>query len=252
MMSLRPGPPRRRRSRSPPPMAGNIDRYVPRSPQPRRSRSPSRFDPYAHHPPGVLSLQGMKSGAIDRYVPAPGNLSTNAIMFDPHKLDYQVAFNYFSDWYHQEHPGEPGASRKEEVRQKYEDYKEELVARLARGFVSSHKNDEWFKERYVAGEKEGVKEKIMEFRKGAWKRWQVLFENGGFDGIDRESGNNAVKQEPGVEPGEEVEEVNRVEDDGLKPVLLIKTISPTVSRKQLEEVCIPQSSFSTFASDNEC
>lgn len=128
------------------------------------------------------------------------------------------------------------------MRQKYEDYKEELVARLARGFVSSHKNDEWFKERYVAGEKEGVKVKIVEFRKGAWKRWQVLFDNGSLDGIDRESGNNTAKQgeNTAAEPGEEVEEVNRVEDDGLKPVLLIKTISPTVSRKQLEEVCIPE------------
>lgn len=202
----------------------------------------------------MLALQGTKPGTIDRYVPPGGNLAANPIMFDPHKLDYQVAFNYFSDWYHQEHPSEPGSSRKEEVRQKYEDYKEELVARLARGFVSSHKNDEWFKERYVTGEKEGVKEKIVEFRKGAWKRWQVLFENGGLDGIDRESGNNAPKQgeNSGAEPGEEVEEVNRVEDDGLKPVLLIKTISPTVSRKQLEEVCIPQTPSQLPKRGREC
>lgn len=185
-------------------------------------------------------LPGAKPGTIDRYVP-PQNIPANPMLFDPHKLDYQVAFNYFSDWYHQEHPGEPGSNRKEEVRQKYEDYKEELIARLARSFVSSHKNDEWFKERYVAGEKEPVKEKIVNYRKGAWKRWNVLFEGGALDGIDRESGNNTAKlgDISGAEPGEEVEEVNRgIEDDGLKPVLLIKTISPTVSRKQLEEVCI--------------
>ncbi|KAH0608273.1 uncharacterized protein H6S33_002325 [Morchella sextelata] len=254
-----PVPPRnRRRSRSPPPMlTGNIDRYVPRSPQPRRSRSPSRprFDPYPHHPPGMPPIPGTKPGTIDRYVP-PQSIAANPMLFDPHKLDYQVAFNYFSDWYHQENPSEPGSNRKEEVKQKYEEYKEELQARLARSFVSSHKNDEWFKERYVAGEKETVKEKIIAYRKGAWRRWNVLFENGALDGIDRESGNHASKQgdNSGADPGEEIEEVNRgIEDDGLKPVLLIKTISPTVSRKQLEELSannLPNFQFVSLSDPN--
>ena len=161
--------------------------------------------------------------------------------FDPHRLDYQVTFNYFSDWYHQENPGGTGPNMKEEVKQKYDEYKDELTARLAKLFVTTHKNDEWFKERYVAGEKEVTKAKIVEYRRGAFERWRVQMRGGTLDNIDRETGTGTApkSEDNALEPGEEVEEINRtLEDGGLKPVLLIKTISPTVSRAQLEEVNI--------------
>jgi hypothetical protein len=161
------------------------------------------------------------------------------MFFDPHRLDYQVTFNYFSDWYHQEHPGESGPNMKEEVKQKYDEYKDELTARLAKLFVTTHKNDEWFKERYVLGEKEVTKAKIIEYRRGAFERWRAQICGGALDNIDRETGSGAAarSEENVAEPGEETEETGRsVEDGGLKPVLLIKTISPTVSRAQLEEV----------------
>ncbi|KAG0131291.1 hypothetical protein HOY82DRAFT_503454 [Tuber indicum] len=228
-------PPRRSRS---PPVGGNIDRYVPRSPQPRRSRSPSRsrFE-YAQHGVPQLPMVG-KPGAIDRYVP-PHNGTAPPMYFDPHRLDYQVTFNYFSDWYHQENPGGTGPNMKEEVKQKYDEYKDELTARLAKLFVTTHKNDEWFKERYVPGEKEVTKAKIVDYRRGAFERWRAQMQSGALDNIDRETGTGTApkSEDTGLEPGEEIEEINRtVEDGGLKPVLLIKTISPTVSRAQLEEL----------------
>jgi hypothetical protein len=185
----------------------------------------------------TLPLVG-KPGAIDRYVP-PHNSGPPPVFFDPHRLDYQVTFNYFSDWYYQEHPGESGPNMKEEVKRKYEDYKDELTARLAKLFVNSHKNDEWFKERYVPGEKEITKAKIIEYRRGAFERWRAQMRSGVLDNIDREIGlgASARSEDNAAEPGEEIEETSRnLEDAGLKPVLLIKTISPTVSRAQLEEV----------------
>ena len=61
---------------------------------------------------------------------------------------------------------------------------------------------------------------------------------GAFDSVDRETKFPGTKLENGADAGDIMEEINRgVDDGGLRPVLLIKTISPTVSRVQLEQVC---------------
>ncbi|KAL7276376.1 hypothetical protein RUND412_000644 [Rhizina undulata] len=244
--------PPRRRSRSPL-VGGNIDRYVPRSPPLRRSRSPSRprFDLYPHPP--ALPLQPAKAGTIDRYVPQ--NNGAPQILADPHKLEYQVTYNYFSDWYHQEFGSE--GVKKEDVKQKYDEYREDLSARTARSFVAAHKNDEWFKERYVPGEKEIAKAKIAAFRRASWAKWKSLMTKGALDCVDRESkvlAGRASGEDANEGTGEEVEEVNRgVDDGGLRPVLLIKTISPTVSRVQLEELAstnVPNFNFISLSDPN--
>jgi hypothetical protein len=177
---------------------------------------------------------------IDRYVP-PGGPGGPAIstLPDPHKLDYSVTYTYFSDWYHQEHSKERERESitKDEVQSAYDKYKDELNGRLAKLFVTAHKNDEWFKERYMPGEREVTKAKIVEFRQGQWQKWKAQLDSGSFDDVDRES---QIPSGIRIENGgadDVVEDVNRgVDDGGLKPVLLIKTISPTVSRVQLEEV----------------
>lgn len=155
------------------------------------------------------------------------------MLTDPHKLDYSVTYTYFSEWYYQENGKlrDKESITKDEVQSAYDRYKDDLNARLAKIFVMAHKNDEWFKERYMPGEKEVTKSKIVEYRRGLWQKWKVQLESGAFDDVDRET--LGVK----VEGGDDVvEEVNRgVDDGGLKPVLLIKTISPTVSRVQLEK-----------------
>ncbi|TGZ80079.1 hypothetical protein EX30DRAFT_68890 [Ascodesmis nigricans] len=243
-----PLPGRRRRSRSPGSMGGNIDRYVPGgSPSGRRrSRSPQRgpYDTPGRYAP---HQQGQNSGGrIDRYVPGgmipgigPGGIMVPSLssMPDPHKLDHSVTYTYFSDWYHQEHgktrPGE--TITKDEVQVAFDRYKEELSGRLARIFVAAHKNDEWFKERYLPGEKEISKGKVNAFRREQWRKWRYLLEHGAFDNVDRET--KVQSQRGDADGADVVEEINRgVDDGGLRPVLLIKTISPTVSRKQLEEL----------------
>jgi len=159
------------------------------------------------------------------------------MLTDPHKLDYSVTYTYFSEWYCQENGKlrDKESIMKDEVQSAYDRYKDDLNARLAKIFVMAHKNDEWFKERYMPGEKGVTKSKIVEYRRGLWARWKAQLEVGAFDDVDRET--------PGVkvEGGDDfVGEVNRgVDDGGLKPVLLIKTISPTVSRVQLEKVGNP-------------
>lgn len=134
----------------------------------------------------------------------------------------------------------------------FDRYKEELTGRLAKIFVSAHKNDEWFKERYLPGEKEITKAKITAFRREQWNKWNFLLESGAFDNVDRETKLQAQKIENG-DSGDVVEEINRgVDDGGLKPVLLIKTISPTVSRKQLEEVSDSESPWLLQTLTNCC
>lgn len=257
---------RRRRSRSPPAgvgsgMGGNIDRYVPGgSPRPRRSRSPppgrggpGRYDgpaPYGQH-----NRQNHNIGNnIDRYIPSgmmgvgmmPGLAGMpNQLLQDPHKLDYAVTYTYFSEWYYQENgkARERETIPKDEVQAAFDRYKEELNGRLAKQFVAQHKNDEWFKERYLPGEKEITKTKVVAFRREQWKKWRILLETGAFDEVDRETKIVGTNVRDGMDSGDVVEEINRgCDDGGLRPVLLIKTISPTVSRKQLEEVRVFRSS----------
>lgn len=224
---------RRRRSRSPP--TSSIDRYVPGgSPRPRRSRSPQRprYEGYPHPPPTS------NVSRIDRYVPGGGASATAPPLLDPRKLDYSVTYSYFSEWYHQVNGKDKETISKDEVQSHYDSYKDDLNARLARLFVAAHKGDEWFKERYMVGEKEATKAKIIQYRRELWHKWKALLDLGAFDAVDRETKMpNAKPESNGDNTSDVVEEVNRgVDDGGLKPVLLIKTISPTVSRLQLEEV----------------
>lgn len=223
-------PRRARRSRSPQP-PGNIDRYVPGSPR-RRSRSPSRRFDLHSYPPNRNLLGG--PGSIDRYVPQ-GGLSAPpiALLPDPHKLEYLVTYTYFSEWYYQENGHRDKESvTKDEVQSAYDRYKDILNARLAKIFVMAHKGDEWFKERYLPGQRELTKAKIVNYRRGLWYKWKAQMDAGAFDEVDREA--QAIKGEAGEDT---IDEVNRgIDDGGLRPVLLIKTISPTVSRVQLEEV----------------
>jgi hypothetical protein len=161
----------------------------------------------------------------------------SASLLDPHKLDYSVTYSYFSEWYHQENSKDRDRESitKDEVQSAYDRYRDDLNARLAKIFVAAHKNDEWFKERYLPGEREKTKAKIVAYRKELWHKWKAQLEAGAFDDVDREA--STIKENGGDDA---VEDVNRgVDDGGLKPVLLIKTISPTVSRKQLEEVGPP-------------
>ena len=185
---------RPQRSRSPPPDR-NIDRYVP-DPNRRDERPPrDRGDRDMYAPPGGTFYP--KPGTIDRYVPngSPA-FPSQPLLQDPHKLDHQVTFAYFSDWIHQQ-PSSPSANRspgggpppvisKEEVKMKYDAYREEFNTRMAKVFVLQHMNEEWFKEKYLQGEKEVVRQKIVAFRQSRFTGFIEALEEGRLDGIDRE------------------------------------------------------------------
>ncbi|KAK0734019.1 hypothetical protein B0T26DRAFT_632796 [Lasiosphaeria miniovina] len=267
------GPDRsRRRSRSP--LA--VDRYEPRA----RAR-----DEYA----GTRDREdrprriGSPPANIDRYVPgqesAPAQPLTNPIP-DPIRLSYQVGFSYFGEWWRanekikeekeRQRTGrrrEPDRVRgqreileerdkeKARIQAAYDSYKEDLQGKMAQTFVKQHKEEQWFRERYVPEIRDGFKAKLNEFRRGAYTQWEQDLESGTFDefsleGIPKSESNGAggiVEKEEGeataanevLGVGDLVPTNNAdIRDENLfQPTLLIKTIAPSVSRHNLEAFC---------------
>lgn len=272
----------RRRSRSPAP----LDRYEPRA----RTRDdyPTRDlrDPRDNRDtrdPRDRDDQSRRIRSppanIDRYVPgqdvAPIQPLANPIP-DPIKLPYQVGFSYYGEWWRANEKikeekerlrtgrrHEPERVRGPEEREKekakiqaaYDAYKEELQAKMAQTFVRQHKDEQWFRERYVPEIRDGFRKQLNEFRRGAYTQWEQDLETGTFDefsleGIPKSESNGAggvVEKEEGeataanevLGVGDLVPANNAdIRDENLfQPTLLIKTIAPSVSRQNLEAFC---------------
>lgn len=137
----------------------------------------------------------------------------------------------------------------------YDNYKEELQARMAKTFVMVHKSQEWFKERYYPEIHDPLRAKLVNFRRGTLAQWQNDLNNGLFDdftleGIYKSESNGAG----GVLEREEGETVAAAEvlgvgdlvpsrggdlrdESAMQPALLIKTLAPMVSREKIEDFC---------------
>lgn len=114
---------------------------------------------------------------------------------DPNKFDFVVPFAYFSEWIYQqvklglvsnlsaEHK-KTGQIPKEDIQERYDAYKDATNARLKKDFVNSHMNEQWFREKYYPGEREVVRQKIVEYRKTRWPEWKKNLDSGAFDNID--------------------------------------------------------------------
>ncbi|PSS03611.1 hypothetical protein BD289DRAFT_457773 [Coniella lustricola] len=269
---------RRNRSRSP----VNVDRY-----EPRRTR-----DDYPPRERGDRVDRDDRRGRIpsppaniDRYVPGQQDIApppqplTNPIPH-PMSLNYQVGFSYFGEWWRtnekikeekerqrtgrRKDPERSRAPREiQEEREKekakiqlaYDSYKEDLQAKMAKTFVSQHKDEQWFRERYVPDVREQIRAQLNEFRRGQYTQWEGDLESGIFDeftleGIPKSESNGAggvvEKEEGEATAANEVLGVGDlvpaftgdIRDENLfQPTLLIKTIAPSVSRQNLEAFC---------------
>ncbi|RPA82808.1 hypothetical protein BJ508DRAFT_207943, partial [Ascobolus immersus RN42] len=174
-------------------------------------------------------------------------------MVDPLKWEHVVPFTYYSEWVHQQFrqgtlgplPGDTKKPTtpptKDEVQARYDHYKEVATAKMKRDFVHAHSGEQWFREKYFPGEREIVRQKIVEYRKPRWEEWKSHLERGAFDNLNTDG-----KKKEDVQDGDDGEDAvvpaaldAEFRDEAIyKPTLLIKTISPTVSRNQLEEVCL--------------
>ncbi|RDA83781.1 hypothetical protein CP532_5180 [Ophiocordyceps camponoti-leonardi (nom. inval.)] len=256
----------RRRSRSPP----AVDRYEPRNRREDRDRDNRRR---IASPPAN----------IDRYVPgqdnAPAAIVVNPLT-DPARLSYQVGFSYFGEWWRlnekmkeekervrtgrRREPERNRSSRevqeerereKAKIQAAYDVYKEEMQAKMARAFVTEHKKEQWFRERYIPEVRNEMRAKLNEIRRGAYSQWEQDLESGTFDqfsleGIPKSESNGAggvVEREEGeATASNEILGVGDLipangadirDENQFQPTLLIKTIAPHVSRRNLEAFC---------------
>lgn len=199
---------------------------------------------------------------------------------NPLTLDYQVGFNWFAEWWRTEQlikedkeraklggrrpsdrvKGEREAREDREkerglIQAAYDAYKADFQVKMARTFVQRHRNEEWFKERYVAEIRDPFRKRLMEFRAGSYERWAQDLESGLFDeftleGIYKSESDGAggvVEKEEGetTAVGETLGVLDLLPTRGgdlrdealLQPALLIKTLAPNVSREKIEEFC---------------
>lgn len=220
---------------------------------------------------------------IDRYIPGQDSgkriIPTNPLP-NPMSLDIQVGFTWFAEWWRSEqnikeekerakhggrHPADRVKGEKEarEDRDKeknliqaaYDNYKAELQVKMSRTFVKQHRNEEWFKERYVAEVRDPLRRHLMEFRRGVYDQWERDVDSGYFDeftleGIYKSESDGAggvIEKEEGeaTAVGETLSVLDllpargaELRDDALsQPALLIKTLAPNVSRVKIEEFC---------------
>ncbi|KAL6231260.1 hypothetical protein BDW75DRAFT_233747 [Aspergillus navahoensis] len=261
-----------------------IDRYEP------SDRRASRDDYYSasrehtareredrRRPPSPMAAN------IDRYVPGQDagkrSIPSNPLP-NPLNLDFQVGFNWFAEWWRAEqsikedkerakHGGRRPSDRvkgerearedrdreRAQIQAAYDTYKVDLQVKMARTFVQQHKNDEWFKERYIPEIRDPLRRKIMEFRVDAYQQWERDLEGGLFDdftleGIYKSESDGAggvIEKEEGetTAVGETLGVLDLLparggdlRDEALsQPALLIKTLAPNVSRQKIEEFC---------------
>lgn len=193
-------------------------------------------------------------------------------------LNYQVGFSYFGEWWRTNEkikdekerqrtgrrrdsdrprgtPQEEREKEKARIQAAYDTYKEELQGKMAKTFVSQHKDEQWFRERYVPDVRDPIRAQLNDFRRGLYTQWEQDLESGTFDeftleGIPKSESNGAggivEKEEGEATAANEVLGVgdlvpassSDIRDENLfQPTLLIKTIAPSVSRQNLEAFC---------------
>ncbi|TLD26932.1 hypothetical protein PspLS_04825 [Pyricularia sp. CBS 133598] len=264
-------PRRSNRSRSPPP----VDRYEP------RTRGRDDYGGARERDRDDRRRVTSPPANIDRYVPGQSSaestmpaLASNPIP-DPLKLNYQVGFSYFGEWWRAQEkikdekerqrtgrrrePERPRGpedreNEKAKIQAAYDKYKEELQSKMAQTFVRQHKDEQWFRERYVPEVRDQFRMQLNEFRRGAYSQWEQDMESGTFDefgleGVSKSDNNGqggVAEKEEGEATANEFLGVgdlvpvsgSEVRDEALhQPTLLIKTIAPSVSRQNLEAFC---------------
>lgn len=199
---------------------------------------------------------------------------------NPLLMDTQAGFSYFAEWWRNEqqikedkdrarHGGRRPSDRlrgenesrqdrekeRAKIQESYDQYKQDFQVKAARTFVQQHKDEEWFKERYVPEMRDAIRKRLMEFREGAFEQWKTDMDSGIFDeftleGIYKQDSDGAggmIEKEEGEAVGGAetlgVQDLVPAKGGDLKdeamnqPALLIKTLAPNVGRDRIEEFC---------------
>ncbi|KAK7206869.1 hypothetical protein BZA70DRAFT_288316 [Myxozyma melibiosi] len=162
--------------------SSHIDRY---SSGPRRDNRDSRdYDSRDRRDSDYSSRGSYRSRDDAKSAPSEyaGSSSTSSGKYqDPYKLTFQVPFTQFCEWVKQNLPVEDNLPTTDELYSKYDKYKLDLYARIARGFVVQHINDVWFKERYVPEIADPIKGSLVDYRKKLYDDFFEDLESGKYD-----------------------------------------------------------------------
>lgn len=263
----------RRRSRSP----RNIDRYQPDHRAARDEYRPRRdYDELPRRRRSSPERPDRNADrTIDRYVPDQTMWNLSNPLPDPMKLDIQVGFTWFAEWWRTERrikeekerrqaqtsgrprprvdPVADRESEKSRIQAAYDQYKEDLQKAQAQTFVRLHKDEDWFRERYIPEMRDAFRAKLADFRKGLYAQFEIDLAEGVFDDFTLEGIPKAETDGQGgvleKEEGEATAVAEILQTGDLvaspggdlrdpmasQPTLLLKTIAPTVSREKLEE-----------------
>lgn len=270
----------RARSRSP----AMIDRYEPSDRRVSREDYHTTSREHAQRERDDRRRPPSPTGAnIDRYVPGQDAgqrpIPSNPLP-SPLTLDFQVGFNWFAEWWRAEqaikeekerakHGGRRPSDRvkgerearedrekeRAQIQAAYDTYKVDFQIKMSRTFVHQHRGEEWFKERYVPDVRDPLRQRFMEFRRGAYEQWvhdvsSGLFDDFTLEGIYKSESDGAggvIEKEEGetTAVGETLSVLDLLparggdlRDEALsQPALLIKTLAPNVSRDKIEEFC---------------
>jgi hypothetical protein len=120
------------------------------------------------------------------------------------KLDFQVGFTWFAEWWRTEQrikdekeraktgrqpprvkgereTREDREAERPKIQAAYDSYKENLQKNQAQQFVRLHKGEDWFRERYVPEVKNVFRGRLMEYRRGLFSQWESDLTTGNFD-----------------------------------------------------------------------
>ncbi|QSL65710.1 hypothetical protein MERGE_003023 [Pneumocystis wakefieldiae] len=149
---------------------------------------------------------------------------------DPYTSNYLVPFTIFNEWYKSTNTSMDIEDN--EMYQKYEAYKQDLYARLAKPFVYKHMDEPWFREKYQPDSRSPIYKKILETKKAARIVFLQCLRERAFDKFTMDD-DDGPESERGSVPIENVIHIFEESfDDNLKTnkeVLSIKNITPNVS-----------------------
>ena len=191
---------------------------------------------------------------------------------DPLYEASQIGFTYFAEWWKSEQevkdakeyqrtgrrPEPPRETRDEQrarIQTAYDDYKLAHNARMAKIFVATHKQDNWFRERYDPEVRAPLRRQLAEYRRSLHDIWERDMDAGNLDELNMEgsykgesngAGGHTEKEEGETSGAAEVLAVSDLlpakgadlkDPAAALPTLLIKTITPAISRTTLEDFC---------------
>lgn len=114
----------------------------------------------------------------------PPDRPSNQRNLDPYTLDHIVPFTYFCDWYKQANARTLSRNadiNKDELQESFIKYREDLLARTAKGFVKEHISDAWFREKYDPAVAPVTRGQLVGYRRSLYETFLEDLDAGTFD-----------------------------------------------------------------------